>query len=74
MSEALKPTISAVQTGPTRHDVRKSPMKGKSPSTRQAAKEEAEAAALAEVESKLDARRARSAELRKLRLENEQSS
>lgn len=39
-----------------------------SPSTRQAAKEQAEAAVLAEVEAELEARRARSAKLRKLRL------
>lgn len=72
MSEVIKPVISAMKPGPTRQQIGASPMQGKSPSSRQAAKEEAEAAALAEIETELKARRARSAELRKLRLKQEE--
>jgi len=43
--------------------------KAQSPATRQAAREQAEAAALAELQIEVDARRTRSAKLRKLRLQ-----
>lgn len=67
MSEAVKPA-AVEKRGPTRTQIQTTPPRGVSPVSRQAAKEEAEAAALAEIDAELDARRARSAKLRKLRL------
>ena len=67
MSEAKNP-IPTTKRGPTRTQIQTAPPRGVSPVSRQAAKEEAEAAALAEIDAELEARRARSAKLRKLRL------
>jgi hypothetical protein len=61
MAEALK-------RGPSRHDLQKKPIRGYSPVSRQAIREEAEAAALAVVDAELEARRRKSDELRRLRL------
>ncbi len=58
----------AVKQGPSRHDLQKKPVRGYSPASRQAIREEAQAAALAEVDAELELRRRKSDELRKLRL------
>ena len=56
------------QLAANRADALQKPVRGYSPASRQAIREEAEAAALAEVDAELDARRRQSEKLRKLRL------